>query len=277
MTHHVLRFAAGTHTGRQRTVNEDSAFASPGLLAVADGMGGHPHGDVASRTAITVLAEAAPHRAAGREGGDPGPALASAVTDIAARLDDLGRHDPDLARMGTTLTALAWDGAGFAVAHIGDSRAYVLRGGVLERITRDHTMVQILVDEGRLTPEQAARHPRASVLVRALQGGARAQPDLYHREARPGDRYLLCSDGVSGVIPDEAIRDALDAPAPEEAVDRLVALANGAGGPDNITCVVADVVPEAADADTQSPELLGAAAHAPTGPLARLGRRLRRA
>jgi protein phosphatase len=247
MAHHVLRFAAGSDVGRRRKANEDSALAGPRLLAVADGMGGHPHGDVASRTAVATLADLRP-------GGD----LVGAVGEIADRLDALARRDPDLAGMGTTLTAMAWDGHGFAVVHIGDSRAYLLRSGDLFQLTRDHTMVQTLVDGGQLTRAEADRHPKGSMLVKALQTGARAEPDVFRHDALPGDRYLLCSDGVSGFLPPEAIRDALaDASRPEDAVARLIALANGAGGLDNITCVVADVV---ASAPEQAPLVVGAAA-----------------
>ncbi|WP_083947074.1 PP2C family protein-serine/threonine phosphatase [Actinomadura latina] len=262
MAHQMLRFAAGTDVGRRRKTNEDSAFAGPRLLAVADGMGGHPHGDVASRTAITAVA-ALPL------GDDPAAALAAGVAEVAARLDALGRRDPELARMGTTLTAMAWDGHGFAVAHIGDSRAYLLRGRDLFQLTRDHTMVQTLVDGGQLTPAEAANHPRASVLVRALQSGGSGEPDVFRHDALPGDRYLLCSDGASGFVPPDAMRAAMAEEArPEDAVARLIALANRAGGHDNITCVVADVVP-AADAPEQRPQLVGAAA---PGRPTRLGR-----
>jgi len=270
MAHHALDFAAATDIGRRRKVNEDSALAGPRLLAVADGMGGHPHGDVASRTAVTALA--------GRPlGGDPAAGLAAAVAAIAARLDELGRQKPELARMGTTLTAMAWDGTRFAIAHIGDSRAYLLRAGELVQLTHDHTMVQSLVDAGRLTPAEAARHPQQSALVRALQSEQSGEPDVFRHDARPGDRYLLCSDGVSGTVSPEAIRDALAGAArPADAAARLVDLALSAGGPDNITCVVADVV-AAGDAPEREPVLLGAAApDAGPGPLARLGRLFRR-
>jgi PPM family protein phosphatase len=270
MAHLSLRFAAGTDIGRRRRVNEDSAVAGPSLLAVADGMGGHPHGDVASAAAVAALAEPP-------AGGDPAAALAAAVARASARLEELAAGDPDLRGMGTTLTAMAWDGAGFAVAHIGDSRAYLLRGGDLFQITRDHTMVQTLVDGGRLTPDEAANHPRGSALVRALQTGGDQRPDLFRQDASPGDRYLLCSDGVSGFVPAGAIRDALAGAArPADAVARLIALADAAGGLDNITCVVADVVAGPPDPAERAPLLLGAAAGGGRGRIARLGRRLRR-
>ncbi|WP_084265122.1 PP2C family protein-serine/threonine phosphatase [Actinomadura macra] len=279
MAHHVLRFAAGTDVGQRRKVNEDSAYAGPRLLAVADGMGGHPHGDVASRAAITAIAELAARLSPDLPAGDDLAAdLAAVVAGITRRLDDLGRQDAELRRMGTTLTAMAWGGAGFTVAHVGDSRGYLLRDGALVQITRDHTMVQSLVDGGQLTMEEAARHPRSSVLVRALQSGSDAHPDIYRQDARPGDRFLLCSDGVFGYVPHEAIRSAVAGSAePERVVARLIDLANGAGGPDNITCVVADVLPASAGAGERVPLTIGAAGRDAAGPLARLGRRLRRA
>jgi serine/threonine protein phosphatase PrpC len=141
---------------------------------------------------------------------------------------------------GTTLTALLWTGSRLALVHIGDSRAYLLRGGALFRITHDHTVVQSLVDEGRLTAEEAVTHPQRALLLKALTTGT---PDLRLHDAEPGDRYLLCSDGLSAVVPDPAIRDLLAAaPAPDTAVHTLVDAANTAGGPDNVSCVVADVV-----------------------------------
>lgn len=259
VAHLSLRYAAATDIGRRRRVNEDSALAGPSLLAVADGMGGHPHGDVASAAAITALTEAP--AAGDPAAGDPAAALAAAVARASARLEELAAGDPELRGMGTTLTAMAWDGAGFAVAHVGDSRAYLLRGGDLFQITRDHTMVQSLVDGGRLTPDQAANHPHGSTLLRALLPGGDQRPDLFRQDAAPGDRYLLCSDGLSGFVPAGAIRDALaGAERPADAVARLIALADAAGGPDNITCVVADVAEGAADPARPEPLLLGAAA-----------------
>jgi protein phosphatase len=149
------------------------------------------------------------------------------------------------AEVGTTLTAALWTGSQLALVHIGDSRAYLLRDGELFRITHDHTVVQSMVDEGRLTVEEAAAHPQRALLLKALTGGedAGAVPDLRLHDARPGDRYLLCSDGLSGVVPDEDIRATLtSASAPDEAAHALVTAANTAGGPDNVSCVVAEVV-----------------------------------
>ncbi|WP_244302242.1 MULTISPECIES: PP2C family protein-serine/threonine phosphatase [Microbispora] len=227
--------------GRSRAKNEDSVHAGERLLAIADGMGGHGHGEVASAAVISELARLEDDPAP----GDPVAALADAVREAGQRLGDLAAQDPTLERMGTTVTAMLWDGEGrFALAHVGDSRAYMLRDGALYQITRDHTLVQSLVDDGRMSPDQAARHPRRSLLLRALETSGLAEPDLSLREAYPGDRYLLCSDGLTAVLEAEALHNVLSTVAdPREAVDRLIELANEGGGPDNISCVVADVEP----------------------------------
>ena len=166
---------------------------------------------------------------------------------------------PSLKGMGTTLTAMLWDGTRFAMAHVGDSRAYLLRGGVLYQITHDHTLVQSLVDEGRLTLEQAAAHARRSMLLRALESSGNVEPDLSLREARADDRYLLCSDGLTCVLGPEELYQAMTTINDlDTLVRRLIEMANQAGGPDNITCVVADVVPAAEGAEPGAPIMVGA-------------------
>ncbi|HEX4724899.1 MAG TPA: protein phosphatase 2C domain-containing protein, partial [Pseudonocardiaceae bacterium] len=185
-----LRYAIGSDAGI-RPVNQDSVHASPHLLAVADGMGGHAHGEVASAVVIGVLAHLRP--------AEPLPTLAAAVDTVQRRLTDLAAADPDLAGMGSTLTALLWTGTEFGLAHIGDSRGYLLRDDTLRQLTRDHTLVQSLVDDGRISPAEAESHPRRSMLMRALQTGGAATPDLSTVDAVLGDRYLLCSDGVTCV------------------------------------------------------------------------------
>ncbi|MFD0468723.1 PP2C family protein-serine/threonine phosphatase [Nonomuraea thailandensis] len=152
-------------------------------------------------------------------------------------------RDPSLKGMGTTLTAMLWNGTQVALVHVGDSRAYLLRRGELYQITHDHTLVQQLVDDGRITPEEAATHPQRSILLRALDGSGEVDPDLTLREAQVGDRYLLCSDGLSGVVSAETLHATLtNIDDPEEVVRQLIDLANRGGGPDNITCVLADVL-----------------------------------
>src|ERR1700754_2444169 len=235
----ALRYAARSDVGLLREGNEDSAYASGRLLAVADGMGGHAHGEVASSVAIAAMAsleEAAP-------GGDLLSAIEAAVRDANRKLHEMVGRDPSLKGMGTTLTAMLWNGAQVALVHVGDSRAYLLRRGELYQITHDHTLVQQLVDDGRITPEEAATHPQRSILLRALDGSGEVDPDLTLREAQGDDRSLLCSDGLSGVVSAETLHNTLTTiDDPEEVVRALIDLANRGGGPDNITCVVADVV-----------------------------------
>jgi serine/threonine protein phosphatase PrpC len=274
-----LRSVAHTDPGLHRSNNEDSGYVSARLLAVADGMGGHAYGEVASSTAVNVLAdldksvpwprsaddesstdESSTEEDSADEDPDLLEALGGAIREIGDRLTSLAQQDSDLATMGTTVTAFMWDGGTrLAVAHIGDSRAYLLRDDQFGQLTRDHTLVQSLVDEGKLTPEQAAVHPRRSVLMRALQSGGTSEPDLYYWQAQPGDRYLLCSDGLSDVIPDELIGQVLASiPDPDDAAATFIDLAKQGGGPDNITCVIADLVASSAPPITE-PLIIGAA------------------
>src|SRR5882757_362107 len=215
-----LRYAIGSDTGIVRRVNEDSVFASPRLLVVADGMGGHAHGEVASAVTVGVLAELDRHLRTGAI--DPLPVLATTVARVLRRLTDLAADDDELAGMGSTLTALLWDGATFGIAHVGDSRGYLMRDDTLSQLTRDHTLVQSLVDDGQISAAQAETHPRRSTLMRALQAGGAAEPDLSVHHAAPGDRYLLCSDGVTCVVGPDLLHNALALPDPAEAVARLI-------------------------------------------------------
>jgi PPM family protein phosphatase len=235
----ALRYALRSDVGLLREGNEDSAYAGPHLLAIADGMGGHAAGEVASAVAISAIAPLDQDMA----DGEMLDALAGAVATASHSLHEISVADPSVEGMGTTLTAMLWSGARVALCHIGDSRAYLLRHGDLHQITRDHTLVQSLVDEGRLSPAAAAIHPQRSLIMRALQGSSDVEPDLSTLEAMLGDRYLLCSDGLSDVVSDETLHKALmkftDI---DEAVLQLVELAIRGGGPDNITCIVADVV-----------------------------------
>ncbi|MGV9309583.1 MULTISPECIES: Stp1/IreP family PP2C-type Ser/Thr phosphatase [unclassified Nonomuraea] len=235
----ALRYAARSDVGLLREGNEDSAYASGRLLAVADGMGGHAHGEVASSVAIAAMASLEESQ----QGGDLLNAIEAAVRDANRKLHEMVGRDPSLKGMGTTLTAMLWNGTQVALVHVGDSRAYLLRRGELYQITHDHTLVQQLVDDGRITPEEAATHPQRSILLRALDGSGEVDPDLTLREAQLGDRYLLCSDGLSGVVSAETLHATLtNIDDPEEVVRQLIDLANRGGGPDNITCVLADVV-----------------------------------
>ncbi len=223
-------------------MNQDSAAISTRLLVVADGMGGHAHGEVASTVAVAAVMELERHLAADLSDVDLTAELGSALDIAAERLTTLAHDDPELSGTGTTVVAFLADGARIGIAHIGDSRAYMLRDGALARLTRDHTLVQSLVDEGRITEQEAATHPRRSWLMRTLQDGSAAEPDLFVHTGIVGDRYLICSDGLTAVLDDEMIREVLRSETEREAaVARFLRLANAGGGPDNITCVVADL------------------------------------
>jgi serine/threonine protein phosphatase PrpC len=256
----VLRYAIRSDVGLLREGNEDSAYAGPRLLAVADGMGGHAAGEVASSLTIASMAKLDSEP----PGGDMLAELAAAVAAANTRLQEMIIANPAVEGMGTTLTALFWSDGHAAVCHIGDSRGYLLREGELYQITHDHTLVQSLVDEGRISADDVSTHPQRSLLLRALDGRSVAEPDLSVHDAQPGDRYLLCSDGLSGVVSDETLRETLASIEDPEAVARqLIELALHGGGPDNITCIVADVVDTAASRvpPTGTPVLAGAAAN----------------
>ncbi|GBE64002.1 serine/threonine protein phosphatase [Mycobacterium sp. MFM001] len=233
----VLRYAARSDVGLVRSNNEDSVYAGARLLALADGMGGHAAGEVASQLVIAALA----HLDDDEPGGDLLAKLDAAVRSGNSAIAAQVEMDPDLEGMGTTLTAILFAGNRLGLVHIGDSRGYLLRDGELTQITKDDTFVQTLVDEGRITREEAHSHPQRSLIMRALTGHE-VEPTLTMREVHAGDRYLLCSDGLSDPVSDETILEALKIPDVVEAADRLIELALRGGGPDNVTVVVADVV-----------------------------------
>ena len=247
----ALVAAAASETGLVRRNNEDAAYSGCWLFAVADGMGGHAAGEVASAAAIEALlpydAEATPAVLLEVLGG----AVAEANREVARR----AAEDPVRRGMGTTLTAMLWSGTRFALGHIGDSRAFRLRDGELDQITEDHVMGNLVSNPGSLAP----------VLSRYLDGRPDRSPDLSVRQARPGDRYLLCSDGLSPVVSIEQIRHVLASAAdPGEVVGELVALAEDAGAPDNISVIVIDA--GKVRAGPAMPVVLGsAAAGVPTG------------
>jgi len=257
----VLRYAVRSDVGLLREGNEDSAYAGPHLLAVADGMGGHAAGEVASAATITTIAALDVDQPA----TDLLSALANAVASANTRLQEMIMSDPATEGMGTTLTALLWSDGHAALCHIGDSRAYLLRDGKFYQITHDHTLVQSLVDEGRITEDDVATHPQRSLLLRALDGRTIADPDLSTHETMPGDRYLICSDGLSGVVTEQTLHQALSSVRdPDKAALQLVELALKGGGPDNITCIVADVVDtQGATPPALAPVLAGAASAGP--------------
>jgi serine/threonine protein phosphatase PrpC len=253
-----IRFAARSDVGLLREGNEDSAYAGTRLLAVADGMGGHVGGEIASAAAIETLKPLDVDVPANEIVG----VLEQAVHRANETLHSIVEGDPSLQGMGTTLTAMLWHGRQMALVHIGDSRAYLLRNGELFQITHDHTLVQSLVDEGRISLDEAASHPQRSLLLRALDGRGEVDPDVSLREAQLGDRYLLCSDGLCSVVTAETIHHGLSSVAdPEQAVRQLIDLANRGGGPDNITCVVADVVELESQPGPPQKAIVAGAAH----------------
>lgn len=232
------QWATATHKGMVRSANQDSAYpetagrSDDGLLAlIADGMGGHVAGEVASRLAV--------ERAVAVE-GSPVERVVAANDAILDEVVD----KPQLAGMGTTMTLVQLDSEGVAhFAHVGDSRAYLLRDGNLRQITVDHTVVHEYVLAGKITPEEALTHPQRSMLTRALGLTRGILVDSGEEPLRPGDRLLLCSDGVNSMIGDDSIAEALGSGTPEEAVWDLVERANSAGGHDNVTALVVDVEP----------------------------------
>jgi protein phosphatase len=233
----VLRYSARSDRGLVRQNNQDSVYAGPRLLALADGMGGHAAGEVASKLVISALVPLDDDE----PGGDLLSELRDATEEGNAAITNLVAEQPDLEGMGTTLTAILFAGKRLGLVHIGDSRAYLMRDGQLNQITKDDTFVQSLIDEGRITEDEAHTHPQRSLLLRALTGHE-LEPKLTMREARAGDRYLLCSDGLSSVVSEETLADTLRTADPKACADRMIELALRGGGPDNITCIVADVV-----------------------------------
>jgi protein phosphatase len=256
----ILCFGARSDRGAVRPVNQDSVYAGPRLLVIADGMGGMAAGDLASRLAIAAMAPL-DRIAAIRAAEDPADPLVDHLRTVA---EDANRRiraevvaNPALEGMGTTLTALLLAGGKISMVHVGDSRAYRLRAGVLHQVTKDDTYVQMLLDEGAIQPEEAAVHPHRSVVTRALQG-RRVEARYSVRPAVLGDRYLLCSDGLSEPLPAEALADTLRAYRdPQLCADQLLALALRHGATDNVSCVVADVADAVAE---QTPIIDGAAA-----------------
>jgi PPM family protein phosphatase len=266
-----LRYAARSHVGLIRDGNEDSGYASARLLVIADGMGGQAAGEIASAVAVETLAELDSPHTTGLT-GDPVRDLDERVKLANTKIRSIIAQNPELEGMGTTVTALFLAGGShLAFAHIGDSRAYRLRGGVLEQISTDHTWVQRLIDEGQITPEEAERHPQRSLLMRALGTTSEVDLDLTVLDLQAGDRYLLCSDGLSGFVPFNTLASTLAGYGdPHHAAETLIQHALRGGGADNITCIVADAYELAApgsrppsQAETQYLELpvvVGAAA-----------------
>ncbi len=243
----MMRVHAGgrTDVGQVREANEDAFHVGDSVFAVADGMGGHVAGEVASSTALQPIAALDGHVYS--DASEARSALADALTQANEAVVAKAMDDPQFQGMGTTLTAVMVEGRRAHIAHVGDSRAYLFREGTFSQLTTDHTLVQRMIEEGRLTPEEAARHPQRSVITRAIGVESDVDVDAMSLDLVPGDVIVLCSDGLTGPVTDEAIADLLesrdtdpDGPGggPDEVAERLVAAANRAGGQDNITVVV---------------------------------------
>jgi serine/threonine protein phosphatase PrpC len=235
-----LRFAAVSDVGRVRKDNQDSGYAGPWLLAVCDGVGGAARGDIASSTAIQQL-----RRLDVPPTDDPDHDLlarvAGALHRAHDRIGELVDEDPALNGTSTTATVALFDGSRVGLGHVGDSRAYLFRGGELTQLTADHTFVQSLIDEGRITEAEARVHPHRNLILKAIDGVHEAEPDLFVIELLPGDRLLLCSDGASGVLDDGRLADILATGSAEFAAVELVRSSLEAGSSDNVTCLVAEV------------------------------------
>ena len=235
-----IQFGSQTHQGRVRTSNEDCFVANPGtgLFLVADGMGGHAAGEIASRLTATTMDDMV--TAKGSAGESPAEILRLATKAANSRVLEAQRKDRSLAGMGSTLTALLVRGTCYSIAHVGDSRAYRLRDGTLQQLTRDHSLVWHLYENGVLDKTDLARHPQKNLITRSIGSHPQVDIDIEEGEGRAGDLYLLCSDGLTDGVSDEGIQRLLSASpkTPQEMADNLVNAANEAGGPDNITVVV---------------------------------------
>lgn len=236
-----------TDVGRVREGNEDSYLIQEPLFGVADGMGGHLAGDVASQTAVEIITSKTKD-----QGADP-TTLGEVLSEANKVIWKKAQNDPSLQGMGTTTTLLLLKDGKAHFAHVGDSRAYMYRDGQLSQVTEDHTLVQRMVNEGRLQPDEAERHPQRSIITRALGVDADVQVDTFSIDVRAGDRFLICSDGLSGMLSNEQIQETLAATGnAQDAADQLVEQANEAGGEDNITCVVIDITDDGASGTLDS-------------------------
>jgi protein phosphatase len=254
-----LQYSAISDVGRVRKDNQDSGYAGPWLLTVCDGVGGAARGDIASSTAVQQL-----RRLDQQPEGDLLSLVAGAIHRAHDRIGELVENDPSIAGTSTTATVALFDGHKLAFGHVGDSRAYLFRAGAISQVTSDHTFVQTLIDEGRITEEEARTHPHRNLILKALDGVHETEPDLFYVELEPGDRVLLCSDGASGVLNDGRLADILSTGSPDFAAIELVRSSLEAGSSDNVTCLVADVVPAETPLDDElQPLLVGAAAELP--------------
>ena len=256
MSAHFFETAARSAIGLVRQGNEDSGFVSPQLIAVADGMGGHAAGEVASRIAVEVLQALAPTLVSTDLDEDSvEDLLMHSLHSIDSEISAVTDEEIEKRGMGTTLTALLIRGTYISLLHVGDSRCYRLRGNTLEQLSNDHTVIQELLDQGAISVAEAAEHPQRSMLTQALRGDGDVTPVLQMYEVKKGDRYLLCSDGLSGVLTEKEIKIGLKKTDKDEAVKFLVDATYVNGAPDNVTVLIADISDEA----KTTPSLIGAA------------------
>jgi serine/threonine protein phosphatase PrpC len=270
-----LRYAALSDVGRVRRDNQDSGYAGPNLLVIADGVGGSARGDIASAATVDTLRkldQPQEPRDGEHSSDDVLGALAGAIHRSHDRIAGLVAENPEIEGTSTTVTAVVFDGTHLGVGHVGDSRGYLFRDGNLSQLTTDHTFVQSLIDEGRITADEARVHPHRNLILRAVDGVHEPEPDVFTLPIAAGDRILLCSDGCSGVLSDDELARLLTEGSPDEAASALVQASLEAGSSDNVTVVVADVVDGDADGKP-GPLVVGAAAEPPRRRgLARLGR-----
>jgi serine/threonine protein phosphatase PrpC len=256
MSAHFFETSARSAIGLVRQGNEDSGFVSPQLIAVADGMGGHAAGEVASRIAVEVLQSLVPSLISTEIDEDSvEDLLMHSLHSIDSEISVVTDEDTDKRGMGTTLTALLIRDKYISLLHVGDSRCYRLRGNTIEQLSNDHTVIQELLDQGAISQAEAVEHPQRSMLTQALRGDGDVTPVLQMYEIKKGDRYLLCSDGLSGVLTEKEIKIGLKKSNKDEAVKFLVDATYVNGAPDNVTVLIADISDEA----KTTPSLIGAA------------------
>jgi PPM family protein phosphatase len=255
-----LQYAAISDVGRVRKDNQDSGYAGPWLLTVCDGVGGAARGDLASSTAIGQLRRLDQPPEDDHAEKRRLELVAGALHRASDKIGDLVDEEPSLSGTSTTATVALFDGERLAMGHIGDSRAYLFRDHEISQLTSDHTFVQSLIDEGRISEDDARTHPHRNLILKALDGVHEVDPDLFTVELAAGDRILLCSDGATGSLDDRRLTDILSTGSPDFAAVELVRASLEAGSTDNVTCIVADVVPAEADAGDAAPVVVGAAA-----------------
>ena len=256
MSAHFFNTTGRSAVGLVRQGNEDSGFVSPQLIAVADGMGGHAAGEVASRIAVKVLQSLTPALTSEDIDEDSiEDLLMHSLHSIDSEISVVTDEDNEKRGMGTTLTALLIRDKYISLLHVGDSRCYRLRGNTLEQLSSDHTVIQELLDQGAISAAEAVEHPQRSMLTQALRGDGDVTPVLQMYEIKKGDRYLLCSDGLSGVLTEKEIKVGLKKSDKDEAVKFLVDATYVNGAPDNVTVLIADI----SDSSTTQATLLGAA------------------